>query len=94
MKSNRDYFLLNKRIINFESNLQKSSAVNEKSVCSTGEKVFMTFIQCTETHKIMFVNNSQNQVSISRSPVWKGHKGYLYSVKPHYQQVNQSTRYL
>ena len=66
----------------------------EKSVCSTGKKIFMTFVQCTETHKIMFVNNSQNQVSISRSPVWKGHKGYPYSVKQYYQQVNQSTRYL
>ena len=32
MKSNLDYFLLNKRIINFESNLQKSSAVNKKKV--------------------------------------------------------------
>ena len=69
MKSNRDYFLLNKRIINFESNLQKSSAVNKKSVCSTSEKVFMIYIQCIETHKIMFVNNSWNIVSISRGPV-------------------------
>ena len=53
----------------------------------------MIYIQCIETHKIMFVNNSWNMVSISRGPVWKGHKGYPYSVKQYYQQVNQSTRY-
>ena len=51
------------------------------------------YIQRIETHKIMFVNNSWNIVSISRGPVWKGHKGYPYSVKQYYKQVNQSTRH-
>ena len=62
-------------------------------ICSTSEKVFMIYIQCIETHNIVFVNNSWNMVSISRGPVWKGHKSYPYSVKQYYQQVNQSTRY-